>query len=114
MRFVVLLCESRGLSISCIVHDNSLLIHIQFLEGMSQKIVKGIEEAQSDLSKEKQKKDEEVRVPSLPVPLLSSSLSPCSKGSCTVFQWWALFGVGLPLPPPPHQKEDHLTLHKVQ
>lgn len=31
----------------------------KFLEGMSQKIVKGIEEAQSDLSKEKQKKDEE-------------------------------------------------------
>ena len=33
---------------------------VQFLEGMSQKIVKGIEEAQTDLSKEKQKKDEEV------------------------------------------------------
>lgn len=31
---------------------------------MSQKIMKGIEEAQSDLSKEKQKKGEEVCVPS--------------------------------------------------
>ena len=36
------------------------VLSLQFLEGMSQKIVKGIEEAQTDLSKEKQKKDEEV------------------------------------------------------
>ena len=35
---------------------------LQFLEGMSEKILKGIEEAQIDLSKEKQKKDEEVHV----------------------------------------------------
>ena len=33
---------------------------MQFLDGMSQKVMKGIEEAQKDLSKEKQKKDEEV------------------------------------------------------
>ena len=33
---------------------------LQFLEGMSQKIMKGIEEAQKDIHKEKQKKDEEV------------------------------------------------------
>ena len=46
------------------MHNNCLLVHLQFLEGMSQKIMKGIEEAQSDLSKEKQKKDEEVCVPS--------------------------------------------------
>lgn len=83
---------------------------------MSQKIMKGIEEAQIDLSKEKQKKDEEVSVPSSEDVTCATVvlLSMYSKGSCTVFQWWALFGVGLPLPPPPHQKEDHSTLHKVQ
>lgn len=37
-----------------------ITVYLQFLDGMSQKILKGIEEAQEDLHKEKQKKDEEV------------------------------------------------------
>ena len=62
-------CTCTCISTTCVfvvilaAGDNgtSVCFFSQFLEGMSQKILKGIEEAQTDISKEKQKKGEEVK-----------------------------------------------------
>ena len=59
----VLVCCSIIRSI--LVVRNLTNTYIQFLEGMSEKIIQGIQSAQSDIHKEKeQKEQEEVRVSS--------------------------------------------------